>query len=84
MRIYEQPDFQGQMMEFSNDCKSMQDCFSCQDIYSCNVLNGYWTLYEHPNYHGRQYFMRPGEYRKFTDWGASCATTGSFRRITDF
>lgn len=84
MRIYEQPDFQGQMMEFSDDCESVQDFFRSHDIYSCNVLDGYWTLYEHSNYHGRQYFMRPGEYRKFSDWGASCATTGSFRRITDF
>uniref|UniRef100_A0A667XL31 Gamma-crystallin M2-like n=1 Tax=Myripristis murdjan TaxID=586833 RepID=A0A667XL31_9TELE len=84
MRIYERPDFQGQMMEFSDDCESVQERFRSRDIYSCNVMDGYWTLYEHPNYRGRQYFMRPGEYRKFSDWGATCATTGSFRRITDF
>ncbi|KAA8593081.1 hypothetical protein FQN60_018536 [Etheostoma spectabile] len=84
MRIYERPNLQGQMMEFSDDCESVQDQFRSRDIYSCNVMEGYWTLYEHPNYRGRQYFMRPGEYRKFSDWGATCATTGSFRRITDF
>ncbi|XP_035460171.2 beta-crystallin A4-like isoform X3 [Scophthalmus maximus] len=84
MRIYERPNFQGQMMEFSEDCESVQDHFRSRDIYSCNVMDGYWTLYEHPNYRGRQYFMRPGEYRKFSDWGATCATTGSFRRITEF
>ncbi|KAI1899306.1 hypothetical protein AGOR_G00060440 [Albula goreensis] len=84
MRIYERPDFQGQMMEFSDDCESVQDRFKSRHIYSCNVMDGYWTLYEHPNYRGRQFFMRPGEYRKFSDWGATCATTGSFRRITDF
>uniref|UniRef100_A0A3B5A9M8 Gamma-crystallin M2-like n=1 Tax=Stegastes partitus TaxID=144197 RepID=A0A3B5A9M8_9TELE len=84
IRIYERPNFQGQMMEFSDDCESVQDHFRSRDIYSCNVMDGYWTLYEHPSYRGRQYFMRPGEYRKFSDWGATCATTGSFRRITDF
>lgn len=84
MRIYERPNFQGQMMEFSEDCESVQEHFRSRDIYSCNVMEGYWTLYEHPNYRGRQYFLRPGEYRKFSDWGATCATTGSFRRITDF
>ncbi|XP_068602158.1 gamma-crystallin M2-like isoform X1 [Brachionichthys hirsutus] len=84
MRIYERPNFQGQMIEFSDDCESVQDHFRSRDIYSCNVMEGYWTFYEHSNYRGRQYFMRPGEYRKFSDWGATCATTGSFRRITDF
>ncbi|XP_060910640.1 beta/gamma crystallin domain-containing protein 1-like [Labrus mixtus] len=83
MRIYERPNFQGQMMEFSDDCESVQDHFRSRDIYSCNVMEGYWTLYEHPSYRGRQFFMKPGEYRKFSDWGATCATTGSFRRITD-
>ncbi|KPP66721.1 Gamma-crystallin M2-like, partial [Scleropages formosus] len=84
IRIYERPDFQGQMKEFNEDCESVQDHFCSRDIYSCNVMDGYWTLYEHPKYRGRQYFMRPGEYRKFSDWGATCAATGSFRRITDF
>uniref|UniRef100_A0A4W5MX27 Si:dkey-57a22.13 n=1 Tax=Hucho hucho TaxID=62062 RepID=A0A4W5MX27_9TELE len=84
MRIYERPNFQGQTMEFAEDCESVQEHFRSRDVYSCNVLEGYWTLYEHPNYRGRQYFMKPGEYRKFSDWGATCATTGSFRRITEF
>ncbi|XP_047226588.1 gamma-crystallin M2-like [Girardinichthys multiradiatus] len=84
IRIYERPNFQGQMMEFSEDCESVQEHFRSHDIYSCNVMDGYWTLYEHPSFRGRQYFMSPGEYRKFSDWGATCATTGSFRKITEF
>ncbi|KAG7503136.1 hypothetical protein JOB18_032460 [Solea senegalensis] len=84
MRIYERPNFQGQMMEFSEDCESVQDHFRSRDVHSCNVMEGYWTMYEHANYRGRQYFLRPGEYRKFSDWGATCATTGSFRKITEF
>ncbi|TKS67857.1 Gamma-crystallin M2 [Collichthys lucidus] len=84
IRIYERPNFQGQMVEFSEDCESVQEHFHSRDIYSCNVMEGYWTFYEHSHYRGRQYFLRPGEYRKFSDWGATCATIGSFRRITDF
>ncbi|XP_066544087.1 gamma-crystallin M2-like [Amia ocellicauda] len=83
MRVYERENFSGQMMEFMDDCPSVYDRFRFRDIHSCNVMDGYWTLYEHPNYRGRQYFMRPGEYRKFSDWGASCASIGSFRRVMD-
>ncbi|XP_006013359.1 gamma-crystallin M2-like isoform X4 [Latimeria chalumnae] len=84
MRIYERPDFGGKMMEFMDDCPSVYDCFYNHDIYSCNVMDGHWMSYEQPNYRGRQYYMRPGEYRRFSDWGAMNARIGSFRRITDF
>ncbi|KAK7154000.1 hypothetical protein R3I94_007381 [Phoxinus phoxinus] len=84
IRIYNRPDFQGQMMEFSDDCGSIHESFQCRSIHSCNVMEGYWTFYEHPSFRGRQYFMPPGEYRKFSDWGAMCATIGSFCKITDF
>ncbi|XP_056321069.1 gamma-crystallin M2-like isoform X2 [Danio aesculapii] len=84
IRIYDRPDFQGQMMEFNDDCESIHESFQCRSIHSCNVMEGYWTFYEHPGFLGRQYFMAPGEYRKFVDWGATCATIGSFHRITDF
>uniref|UniRef100_A0A8C1GWC2 Si:dkey-57a22.13 n=1 Tax=Cyprinus carpio TaxID=7962 RepID=A0A8C1GWC2_CYPCA len=84
VRIYDRPDFQGQMMEYSDDCESIHQSFQCRSVHSCNVMEGYWTFYENPSYQGRQYFLPPGEYRKFSDWGAVCATIGSFRRITDF
>ncbi|XP_067891935.1 gamma-crystallin S-1-like [Heterodontus francisci] len=84
MRIYERPDFGGQMMEFQDDCPSVYDRFRYRDIHSCNVMDGYWIFYEHPNYRGRQYFMRPGEYKRYSDWGGSCSTIGSFRRMKDF
>uniref|UniRef100_A0A3Q2DE47 Si:dkey-57a22.13 n=1 Tax=Cyprinodon variegatus TaxID=28743 RepID=A0A3Q2DE47_CYPVA len=73
LRIYERANFQGQMLEFSEDCESVQEQFRARDIYSCKVLGGYWTLYDHPNFRGRQYFLSPGEYRKIS----------SFRRITE-
>ncbi|OCU00993.1 gamma-crystallin-2 [Xenopus laevis] len=81
MRIYEKGDFQGQMMEFSDDCPNTYDRFSFRDIHSCNVSDGHWMFYEEPNYRGRQYYLRPGEYRRFSDWGASSARIGSFRRV---
>lgn len=72
------------MMEFSEDCESVQDHFRCRDIYSCNVVEGFWTMYDQPGYRGQQFFMRPGEYRKFSDWGSNSAINGSFRRVTEF
>ncbi|XP_059821938.1 gamma-crystallin S-1-like [Hypanus sabinus] len=83
MRIYERPDFGGQMMEFMDDCPSLYDRFCYRDIHSCQVMDGYWIYYEHPNYRGRQYFLRPGEYRRYSDWGGYNSTVGSFRNIYD-
>ncbi|XP_032880874.1 gamma-crystallin S-1-like [Amblyraja radiata] len=84
MKIYERPDFGGQMMEFMDDCPSVYDRFRNRDIHSCHVMDGHWTFYEQPNYRGRQYFMKPGEYRKYNDWGGYNSTIGSFRRMRDF
>ncbi|XP_078408938.1 gamma-crystallin S-1-like [Cetorhinus maximus] len=84
MRIYERPDFGGQMMEFMDDSPSVYDRFRYRDIHSCHVMDGYWIFYEHPNYRGRQYFLRPGEYRRYSDWGGYNSTIGSFRRMRDF
>ncbi|XP_062908648.1 gamma-crystallin S-1-like [Mobula hypostoma] len=84
MRIYERPDFAGQMMEFMDNCLSVYDRFRYRDIHSCQVMDGYWIFYEHPNYRGRQYFLRPGEYRRYSDWGGYNSMIGSFRRMRDF
>ncbi|XP_041434414.1 gamma-crystallin-1 [Xenopus laevis] len=81
MKIYERDDFRGQMMEFTEDCPNVYERFNFQDINSCQVLDGYWIFYEEPNYRGRQYYLRPGEYRRYNDWGAMNPRTGSFRRI---
>ncbi|XP_060785912.1 gamma-crystallin S-1-like isoform X2 [Neoarius graeffei] len=81
MRIYQRSDFGGQTMEFTDDCPSVYDHFHFNDIYSCNVLDGYWLFYEHPNYRGRQFLLRPGEYRRYSDWGAITPRIGSIKRI---
>ncbi|XP_040213274.1 gamma-crystallin 1-like [Rana temporaria] len=78
LSIYEKEDFKGQMREFTEDCPHVFSDFNYNDIYSCNVFEGYWIFYEEPNYRGRQYYLRPGEYRKYTEWGAENPKIGSF------
>ncbi|XP_075464611.1 gamma-crystallin 2-like [Ascaphus truei] len=84
IRQYEKEDFRGQMMEFTEDCPHVYKELNYHDINSSNVLEGHWIFYEEPNYRGRQYYLRPGEYRRFNDWGSSNARIGSFRRVQDF
>ncbi|XP_016052349.1 PREDICTED: gamma-crystallin F-like [Miniopterus natalensis] len=84
IRLYEREDYRGQMVEFTEDCASLQDRFHFHEIHSFNVLEGYWVLYEMPSYRGRQYLLRPGDYRRSHDWGATSARVGSLRRATDF
>ncbi|XP_044158948.1 gamma-crystallin 1-like isoform X2 [Bufo gargarizans] len=81
IRIYEREDFRGESMEFVDDCPSVYDRFKNHDIYSCIVNDGHWVFYELPNYKGRQFYLRPGEYRRHTDWGSVNARVGSFRRL---
>ncbi|XP_038196111.1 gamma-crystallin E-like [Arvicola amphibius] len=84
VRIYEREDCRGQMVEITDDCSHLQDRFHFSDFHSFHVLEGYWVLYEMPNFRGRQYLLRPGEYRRYHDWGAVNARVGSLRRIMDF
>ncbi|XP_069841410.1 gamma-crystallin M2-like [Dendropsophus ebraccatus] len=84
LRLYERNNFGGKMLEAMDDCPSVNDRFNHHDIQSCNVFDGYWIFYELPYYRGHQYYLRPGEYRRFTDWGALNARVGSFKQITEF
>ncbi|XP_073491037.1 gamma-crystallin M2-like [Aquarana catesbeiana] len=84
LRLYDRNNFGGKMLEATDDCSSVSNRFNHHDIQSCNVFDGYWVFYELSNYKGCQYYLRPGEYRRFTDWGAQNARVGSFKQITDF
>ncbi|XP_035532551.1 gamma-crystallin S-1 isoform X2 [Morone saxatilis] len=84
MRLYERIEFGGQMMDLVDDCPSVMDRFHINDIFSCNVTSGNWLFYEHPNYRGRMYLIRPGEYKRFSEWGGRNARVGSIRRIMDY
>uniref|UniRef100_A0A452H9Z2 Beta/gamma crystallin 'Greek key' domain-containing protein n=1 Tax=Gopherus agassizii TaxID=38772 RepID=A0A452H9Z2_9SAUR len=46
----------------------------------CSLVLGHGILYEMPNYRGRQYLLRPGQYRRFSEWGAMSGRVGSLRR----
>nr|XP_060477447.1 gamma-crystallin F-like [Panthera onca] len=84
IRIYEREDYRGQMVEITEDCSSLHDRFHFSEIHSFQVLEGYWVLYEMPNYRGRQYLLRPGDYRRYHDWGATSARVGSLRRAAEY
>ncbi|XP_036396084.1 gamma-crystallin S-1-like isoform X2 [Megalops cyprinoides] len=84
MRIYQRMDFGGQMMELMDDCPNMMDRFHWSDCHSCHVMDGHWLFYEHPHYRGRMYYMRPGQYMRYSDWGAMNSRIGSIRRIMDY
>ncbi|TKS66443.1 Beta-crystallin S-1 [Collichthys lucidus] len=83
IRIYERPDFSGQMMEFNEDVPNLPDRWRLRDVFSANVQEGIWVFYEYPNYKGRQYLLEKGEFRRHTEWGALQSSVGSIRRVVD-
>ncbi|XP_062302507.1 gamma-crystallin M2-like [Osmerus eperlanus] len=83
MRMYDRSDMAGQMMELNDDCPNVMDRFQMSDCQSCSVMDGHWLMYEQPNYRGRQYYLRPGEYRRYNDWGGMSPRIGSIRRLMD-
>uniref|UniRef100_A0A673ZIH5 Crystallin, gamma S3 n=1 Tax=Salmo trutta TaxID=8032 RepID=A0A673ZIH5_SALTR len=78
IRLYERPDFAGQMMEFSEDNPNLPENWHHPEVHSCNVMDGAWVFYEHPNYRGHQHLLERGEYRHFNDWRSN---VGSIRRV---
>ncbi|CAD7686084.1 unnamed protein product [Nyctereutes procyonoides] len=83
IRLYERDDYGGLVSELTEDCSCIHDRFRLNELHSLHVLEGYWVLYEMPNYRGRQYLLRPGDYRRYHDWGAMDAQVGSLRRVID-
>ncbi|XP_042351080.1 crystallin, gamma S3 [Plectropomus leopardus] len=82
IRVYERPDFNGLMLECSEDLSDLPENF--HEAHSAQVQDGPWVFYELPNYRGRQYLLERGEYRRFTEWAAMNPNVGSFRRVHDF
>lgn len=72
------------MQELGDNCPNVQEHFHVSDINSCNVVQGHWLLYDQPNYRGKMYYLRPGEYRRYSNWGSTSPRIGSIRQITDF
>uniref|UniRef100_A0A8C0JAR9 Beta/gamma crystallin 'Greek key' domain-containing protein n=1 Tax=Chelonoidis abingdonii TaxID=106734 RepID=A0A8C0JAR9_CHEAB len=76
-------DHRGNMVELTEDSPRVMDQLRSPKMLSCSVLEGYWILYELPNYRGRQYLLRPGEYRIISEWGAMSGKVGSLQRASD-
>ncbi|XP_034549011.1 gamma-crystallin M3-like [Notolabrus celidotus] len=83
MRLYEHFDMGGEMMELTSDCPSLMDRFHNTNINSCNVMDGHWLMYEQPNYRGRHFYLKPGQYKSFSDWSGNNSRVGSIRRLMD-
>lgn len=83
MQLYEHFDMEGDMMELTEDCSNLTGRFHITNFNSCNVLDGHWLAYEQPNYRGRHYYLRPGQYRSFTEWNGMNSRIGSIRRLID-
>uniref|UniRef100_H2UVY8 Crystallin, gamma S3 n=1 Tax=Takifugu rubripes TaxID=31033 RepID=H2UVY8_TAKRU len=81
IRVYERPDFSGQMLECTEDLRDLADHWHRHEVQSAQVLDGTWVFFELPNFHGRQYLLEKGEYRRFTEWAAMNPKVGSFRRV---
>ncbi|XP_065818304.1 gamma-crystallin B isoform X1 [Labrus bergylta] len=84
IRIFERPDFAGQMLEFTEDLSSLPDHWHFSEVHSAQVKDGAWVFYELPNFRGRQYLLERGEYRRFTEWAAMNPNVGSLRRVRSF
>lgn len=84
VRVYERPDFSGQMLECTDDLNNLPDHWHLHEVHSARVQDGAWVFYELPNYRGRQYLLERGEYRRFTEWAAMNPNVGSLRRVLNF
>ncbi|XP_008326234.1 gamma-crystallin M2-like [Cynoglossus semilaevis] len=84
IRLYERTEFGGLMMDLTDDCPSVMERFHLNNIFSCHAVSGNWLFYEHPHYRGRMHLIRPGEYKRFTEWGGRSARVSSVRRIADY
>ncbi|XP_073414344.1 gamma-crystallin 2-like isoform X1 [Dendrobates tinctorius] len=84
IRLYEREDFRGQMKEYVNDCSNIYENFHTNNILSCSVVDGYWIFFEEPGFKGNQYFLTPGEYRRYASWGSTNSKVGSLKKIADF
>lgn len=83
MRIYEKANFEGQMHELTDDCDSIQDHYQMSDMQSCTVIEGYWLMFEQPNYEGKMFYLKPGKYRNLSEMSSDDMKFNSIRRITD-
>ncbi|XP_061060454.1 gamma-crystallin A-like [Eubalaena glacialis] len=83
IKLYERHDYRGLVSELTEDCSCLQDRFQLNELHSFHMLEGWWVLYEMPNYQGWQYLLRPGDYRSYHDRGGLDVKVGSLRCVID-
>ncbi|XP_075010065.1 LOW QUALITY PROTEIN: gamma-crystallin D-like [Calonectris borealis] len=83
IQLYEKEELQGQMLELTDDCPAVPGYTELPEICSLNVVGGSWILNEMPNFRGRQYLLKPEEYRRSPDWGAVNVKIVSLERLAD-
>ncbi|XP_074513752.1 gamma-crystallin M2-like [Sebastes fasciatus] len=84
VRVYERPDFSGQMLECAEDLSNLPERWQHREVHSAKVQDGACVFYELPDYRGRQYLLERGEYRRFNEWAGMNPKVGSFRRVHNF
>uniref|UniRef100_W5LND2 Beta/gamma crystallin 'Greek key' domain-containing protein n=1 Tax=Astyanax mexicanus TaxID=7994 RepID=W5LND2_ASTMX len=61
--FYEDRDFLGRSYECSSDCSELNSHLS--RCHSVRVESGVFVVYDQPNFTGRQYLLRKGEYPEY-------------------
>uniref|UniRef100_A0A8C3I9J1 Beta/gamma crystallin 'Greek key' domain-containing protein n=1 Tax=Chrysemys picta bellii TaxID=8478 RepID=A0A8C3I9J1_CHRPI len=77
IKIYEKEDHRGNMVELTEDSPQV---ISSSALRLSAALSPLGCLQE---LGGRQYLLRPGQYRRFSEWGSMSGKVGSLRRATD-
>ncbi|XP_048471780.1 gamma-crystallin N [Rhincodon typus] len=86
IELFENCDFNGQCMEFCEDCPFLQGrgwsktCVNSIRVYG----DGAWVLYDEPNYRGRMYIVERGNYHSHTEWQAQNGNIQSLRRVVNY
>ncbi|XP_007463712.1 PREDICTED: gamma-crystallin A [Lipotes vexillifer] len=83
IKLYERHGYGGLVSKLTENCSCMHDHFQLNELHSLHMLEGWWVLYEMPNYQGWQYLLRPGDYRSYHYQGGLDAKVGSLRCVID-
>ncbi|XP_005298536.2 beta-crystallin B1 [Terrapene carolina triunguis] len=68
--IFEQENFQGRKMEFTNECLNLGDR-GFDRVRSVIVSTGPWVAFEQSNLRGEMFILEQGEYPRWDTWSSS-------------
>uniref|UniRef100_A0A8C0GJ46 Beta-crystallin B1 n=1 Tax=Chelonoidis abingdonii TaxID=106734 RepID=A0A8C0GJ46_CHEAB len=72
--IFEQENFQGRKMEFTNECLNLGDR-GFDRVRSVIVSTGPWVAFEQSNLRGEMFILEQGEYPHWDTWSSSYRTS---------